>query len=88
MLDACILLTGSNREFRRWNSFGFEQKKKRKIPRDANNPVPTRRRSLSCRDYSQASDYDLEALERASSEHDIRGGMLVNKGKWFFVLSF
>lgn len=73
-------LSGSSQEFRRWNSFGFEQKKRRKIPRDVDNPVPTRRRSVSCRDYSQASDISLEGLERASSEHDIRG--------WFALLSF
>lgn len=64
---------GPSKEFRRWNSFGFEQKKKRKIPRDVNSQVPTRRRSVSCRDYSQASDIDLDGLERSSSEHDVRG---------------
>jgi len=64
---------GLSKEFRRWNSFGFEQKRKRKVPRDSNNKVPPRRRSVSCQDYSQAGDIDLEGLERASSEHDIRG---------------
>ncbi|KAL9951870.1 hypothetical protein ACROYT_G044609 [Oculina patagonica] len=63
---------GTSKEFRRWNSFGFEQKKKRKIPRDPNNQVPARRRSLSCHDYGQASDIDPEGRDRASSEHDVR----------------
>ena len=48
------------------------QKKKRKIPRDVKNQVPARRRSVSCRDYSQASEIDRVGLERASSEHDLR----------------
>jgi len=72
---------GPNKEFRRWNSFGFEHKKKRKISRDNHNPVPQRRRSLSCRDYSEASGYDLEELERPSSEHDIRGNSTAKKNR-------
>lgn len=63
---------GLSKEFRRYNSVGSVQKKKRKIPLDFKNQVPTRRRSVSCRDYSQASGIDLDGLERASSEHDIR----------------
>ena len=64
--------SGLSKEFRRYNSVGSVQKKKRKIPLDFKNQVPTRRRSVSCRDYSQASGIDLDGLERASSEHDIR----------------
>ncbi|RMX40112.1 hypothetical protein pdam_00002322, partial [Pocillopora damicornis] len=63
---------GLSEEFRRCNSVGSVQKKKRKIRLDFKNQVPTRRRSVSCRDYSQASGIDLDGLERASSEHDIR----------------
>lgn len=72
---------GPTKEFRRWNSFGFDRKKKRKIPQDIDNQVPTRRRSLSCRDYSQVSDFDLGGLEQASSEHDIRGNSPVKTQK-------
>lgn len=64
---------GLSKEFRRWNSFGFEQKRKAKISRDSNDKVAARRRSVSVQDYSQAVDIDLEGLERASSEHDVRG---------------
>ena len=64
--------SGLSEEFRRCNSVGSVQKKKRKIRLDFKNQVPTRRRSVSCRDYSQASGIDLDGLERASSEHDIR----------------
>ena len=67
-----IFFSGLSEEFRRCNSVGSVQKKKRKIPLDFKNKVPTRRRSVSCRDYSQASGIDLDGLERASSEHDIR----------------
>ena len=66
------LFSGLSKEFRRYNSVSSVQKKKRKIPLDFKNQVPTRRRSVSCRDYSQASGIDLDGLERASSEHDIR----------------
>ena len=66
------LFSGLSNEFRRYNSVGSVQKKKRKIPLDFKNQVPTRRRSVSCRNYSQASGIDLDGLERASSEHDIR----------------
>lgn len=61
--------------FRRWNSYGWGQKKKKKsqIPRENGNEVSSRRRSLSCRDYGRESDFDLEGLERVSSEHDVRG---------------
>lgn len=71
--------SGLSKEFRRWNSFGFEQKTKRKPPRDSNDKVPARRRSLSCQGYSQAGDIGLEGLGRASSQHDIRS--------WFALLS-
>ena len=68
-------LVGSKSNFRRWNSYEWGQKKKKKskIPCENGNDVPSRRRSLSCRDYGGVSDYDLEGLERASSEHDVRG---------------
>lgn len=70
--DYQFFFSGLSKEFRRYNSVGSVQKKKRKIPLDFKNQVPTRRRSVSCRDYSQASGIDLDGLERASSEHDIR----------------
>jgi len=64
---------GLSKEFRRWNSFGFEQKRKRKPPREINDKVPARRRSLSCQGYSQPGDIGLVGIGRASSQHDIRG---------------
>lgn len=72
---------GLSKEFRRWNSVDSVQKKKRKIPRDVKNQVPARRRSVSCRDYSQASEIDLVGLERASSEHDLRKTNLPKQDK-------
>ena len=68
-------LIGPKSNFRRWNSYGWGQKKKKKsqIPRENGSEVSSRRRSLSCRDYGRESDFDLEGLERVSSEHDVRG---------------
>lgn len=82
-----MTFSGLSKEFRRWNSFGFEQKRKRKPPRDSNEKVSPRRRSLSCQGYSQAGDIGVEGKGRASSQHDIRGLFATAQLNGYFLIS-